>query len=471
MEELWKDWSWTEAYPRSAELRSYFQHVDSKLDIKKDVHFDTRVTSAHYNVQSGRWDVRSENGLNARPHFLVLCTGFAGKEYIPPWEGLERSKGVCHHTAKWPQEGVSLEGKRVTVIGTGASGLQVIQEIGPIVQHLSVFQRTPMYAFPVIQTKLDERQKLKRLYPTILRRRLQTFDGTALDAFPKDFCSASPEERRLLMEDLWSRGGYCFFSENYQDIMSNEQANEEVYRFWREKVRERIREPVKQEILAPTTPPHPFGAKRPAMEQAYYEVFNQSNVTLVDIEKVPITEITSDGILTDDGVHHEVDVIVLATGFDAITGPLSRIDIRGVDDTTLKEKWANGVYTYLGMTTANFPNMFFLFGPQSPVSLANGPTLAELQGDWLIACIEHMLDNRFTHIEASPKAEEEWRNRVLSDSSKFLFDKAKSYYTGANIPGKHVEQLNFCGGIPAYDSLCRAEAETGYRGFVFSSNK
>ncbi|KAG7088770.1 hypothetical protein E1B28_012736 [Marasmius oreades] len=470
MEELWKDWSWSEKFPGYAEIQKYFQHVDSKLDLKRDIHFNTRVVAAHYDVEYDRWNVRAENGLLARPRFLLLCTGFAAKEYIAPFKGIETFEGICHHTAKWPREVVPLAGRRVAVIGTGSSGVQVIQEIAPIVKHLTVFQRTPNLAHPMRQTKLDEKgqQKAKRLYPTIFKRRLQTFPGLDDNFQPKDFYSASPEERRLHMEDLWNRGGVRFFIGNYQDILLNERANNEIYEFWKEKVRERIDDPVNQELLAPTNPPHPVGTKRASLEQTYYEVYNQPNVSLIDAGKTPIVEITPDAVVTSDGVHHQVDIIVLATGFDSITGSLTQIDIRGVDGTTIKDKWAKGVYTHLGMTTANFPNMFFFYGAQAPTAFSNGPTCIEVQGDWVTACIEHMLTNGFTRIEATREAEEEWRNMVLSGSSQALFHKAKSWYLGANIPGKPIEQLNFVGGVPLYNSICREKAEKGYEGFVLA---
>ncbi|KAJ8081042.1 hypothetical protein PM082_017882 [Marasmius tenuissimus] len=471
MEELWKDWTWKEKFPGFAELREYFQHVDMKLAVKKDIRFNTRVTSAHWNVNTDRWDVQTESGATASPRFLILCTGFVAKFYVPPFRGIENFQGIVRHTSQWPDEGLSFEGKKVAVVGTGASGVQVIQEIGPVVKHLTVFQRTPNFATPMRQTTLDRetQQAKKKLYPTIFKRRLQTLVGLDYNPFPQDFFSATPEERDLHMEEQWNKGGFHFLIGNYQDVWVNEKANAEVYRFWRDRTRARLHDPRLQELLAPTTAPHPFGAKRLSLEQAYYEVFNQSNVRLVDTNESPIVEITANGIETSDGVHHEVDVIVLATGFDSVTGGITQIDIRGVDGSTIKEKWSNGVHTHLGMTTANFPNMFFLYGPQAPTALSNGPTCVEIQGDWITACIEHLLIKGLTRIEATREAEKIWRDMVMHNSSMALFDKAKGWYNGANIPGKHVEQLNFVGGVSLYADLCREKAEKGYQGFVLSS--
>ncbi|KAJ8091407.1 hypothetical protein PM082_015125 [Marasmius tenuissimus] len=473
IEDLWKDWTWTEKFPGYAELREYFTYVDSKLELNKDIRFNTRIVAAHYDNQGDRWEVKAEDGTVARPRFLILCTGFASKRYIPSFTGLETFKGICHHTSAWPQEGVPLAGKRVAVIGTGASGVQVVQEIGPTVKHLTVFQRTPNLALPMGQAKLDResQQKRKGLYPTIYKRRLQTIIGCDFNPYPCNLSSVSPEERRLFWEDLWSRGGWSFTGSNYQDILTSENANTEAYEFWKQKVRERLHDPVMQETLAPAIPPHPFCTKRPALEQTYYEVFNQPNVDLINLGNNPLAEITSDAIITGDGVRHEVDAIVLATGFDGITGGITQIDIRGADGTTIKDKWANGVHTHLGMTTANFPNMFFIYGPQAPTGLANGPTCAEIQGDWLKACIGYMLANRFTRIETTRGAEEEWRSLVLHIANQGLTHKAKSWWNGANIPGKPIEQLNFLGGIPLYHSLCQSNAEKGYEGYVFTSTE
>lgn len=427
--ELWQDWTWRERYPGQLELLEYFKYVDKKLDVKKDVSFNTRVVSASFDQQEERWIVVTENGLVVRPRFFVLCVGFAAKSYTPDFKGLDKFEGVWYHSSKWPQEGVDLKNKRVGVIGTGtqrlyigrcsstykrltgASGVQVIQEVGPEAAHLTVFQRTPNLALPMRQKKLDAevQAQQKIIYPTLFRRRLQTgskcddlnsfsqlnslIDGFSYDRYPKPLFSATLEERLLRWEDLWAQGGFHFTGENFNDYSTNEDANREIYNFWRDKVRLRINDPKLQEKLAPTIPPHPLGAKRASLEQvcrqflgaiymcsyqlqwqSYFEVFNQKNVTLVDLNDCGISEMTSKGIMTEDGVEHELDVLVLATGFDSVTGSLTQIDIRGVDGVTIAEKWKEGVHTYLGLCSVGFPNMFFTYGPQAPTAFSNGPT-------------------------------------------------------------------------------------------------
>jgi len=468
--ELWQDWAWKEGYPGRKELLEYFQYVDRKLDVKKDVSFNTRVVAARFDQQTDRWIVTTEGRLVVRPRFLVLAVGFAAKSYTPDFNGLEKFEGICYHSSQWPQEGVDVKNKRVGVIGTGATAVQVIQEVGPEVAYLTVFQRTPNIALPMRQKVLDAgvQAQQKALYPTMFRRRLQTATGLLIDSYPKPLFSATPEERLLFWEDLWAQGGFNFAVSNYNDCAINEDANREMYNFWRDKVRLRIHDSKLQEKLAPTIPPHPVGAKRPALEQSYYEVFNQPNVTLVDLNECGISGMTNKGILTEDGVEHELDVLVLATGFDSITGSLTQIDIRGVDGVSIAEKWANGVYTNLGMTSVNFPNMFFTYGPQAPTAFSNGTCCIEIQGDWIVRCIEHMKANEWTSIYATTAAEAEWRTAVMDMGSRLLNNKAKSWYVGANIPGKVIEPLNYSGGIKNYVDVITGVADRGYEGFTLS---
>ncbi|KAJ3869097.1 cyclohexanone monooxygenase [Lentinula novae-zelandiae] len=469
--ELWEDFIWKERYPGWRELNEYFQYIDRKLDVKRDVSFNTRVVAARFDQEINRWIVTTENGLVVRPRFLVLCVGFASKSYTPEFKGLERFEGICHHTAHWPQEGVELKNKRVGVVGTGASGVQVIQEVGPEVSHLTVFQRTPNMALPMRQKNLDEKsqEQQKALYPSMFRRSKQTGGGFPYERYPKTLFSATLEERLLHWENLWAQGGFHFTVTNFNDILMNEDANREVYNFWRDKVRERIHDLRIQELLAPTIPPHPLGAKRCSLEQSYYEVFNQPNVALVDLNESDISEVTSKGILTKDGVEHEFDVLVLATGFDSLTGSLTQIDIRGVDGVSIAEKWANGVYTNLGMTCANFPNMFFIYGAQAPTAFSNGPTCIEIQGEWIVRCIRHMKENDLTAIYPTPEAEAEWRALIMNTGYRALVNNAKSWYVGANIPGKTVEPLNYTGGVNQYLEIIEGIAERGYEGFGFMS--
>ncbi|KIK69984.1 hypothetical protein GYMLUDRAFT_236433 [Collybiopsis luxurians FD-317 M1] len=465
--EIWKDWTWKERFPGQKELREYFEYMDQKLELKKSISFNTRVVAAHFDVEVNRWVVTTEDGRVVRPQFFILCVGFASKPYTPDFKGLHKFRGICHHTSKWPQEGVDLKNKRVGIIGTGASGVQVIQEIGPKVSHLTVFQRTPNLALPMHQRKVDVEAETERKvsYPEMYRRQFQTPTGNLLDWQPKTLFSATPEERLLLWENIWSQGGFAFILSNYMDLLLDEDANREAYNFWRDKVRARIHDPRLQEKLAPTTAVHPLGTKRSSLEQSYFEVFNQPNVTLVDLNECGISEITSRGLLTDDGVEHEFDVLVLATGFDNLTGSLTQIDIRGIDGISIAEKWANGVYTNLGMTCAKFPNMFFPYNVQAPTAFTNAPSCIEAQGNWIVECIKSMKENNFTIICATAEAEADWREQVMTVGSLTLNGKAKSWYMGANIPGKPIEHLNYAGGLHTYLNIITGVAERGYEGF------
>ncbi|KIK69971.1 hypothetical protein GYMLUDRAFT_212946 [Collybiopsis luxurians FD-317 M1] len=465
--ELWDDWTWKERFPGREELREYFEYMDQKLDLKKDIFFNTRVVAAHFDVDISRWIVKTEGGHVVRPRFFIPCVGFASKPYAPDFKGLDTFKGICHHTSKWPQQGVDLRNKRVGIIGTGATAVQVIQEIGPEVSHLTVFQRTPNLALPMQQRKLDPEQETRRkiLYPLIFRRQFQTPTGFDVEFKPKTLFAATPEERLLHWEDAWSRGGFAFLLNNYQDLLLDEDANREAYNFWRDKVRARLHDPRIQEKLAPTVAVHPLGTKRPSLEQAYYEVFNQPNVTLVDLNESGISEITSKGLLTDDAVEHEFDVLILATGFDSMTGSLTQMDIRGIDGISLAEKWASGVYTNLGMTCAYFPNMFFPYGVQAPTAFTNGPSCIEAQANWIVQCIESMKENNLTAICATPEAAADWRAQVMYLGSLTLYGKAKSWYMGSNIPGKPIEHLNYTGGLHTYVNTITRVAERGYEGF------
>ncbi len=464
-EALWRDWSWSERFPAWDELRRYFDHVDRVLDLRRDIAFDTRVTGGEWREDEACWVVRTQRGEALRARFLVLCTGFAAKAYVPDFPGLERFGGACHHTAHWPQEGLSLAGKRVGVVGTGASGVQVVQEAGKVASHLTVFQRTPILAIPMRQRRLDadEQRRMKEGYPELYRRRRETFGGFDFGTLEKSALEVSPEERRAVYEELWAQGGFRFWAGNFFDIGLDEKANRTAYDFWRDKTRARVRDPAVAEMLAPTEPPHPFGTKRPSLEQDYYETFDRPNVRLVDLRQDPIEEITPTGVRTRNG-HHELDLLVLATGFDAVTGGLTQIDLRGTTGTSMKEKWADGARTYLGLATRHFPNLFFLYGPQSPSGFCNGPTCAELQGDWVVDCLAHLRDRGLTRIEPTAEAEAMWGDQLANLASGLLLGQVDSWYMGANIPGKPRQLLNYPG-LPLYLAQCEECAGKGYAGF------
>lgn len=361
---------------------------------------------------------------------VVLCTGFASKLYIPPYKNIDAYKGVIHHTAAWPQEGVDLYNKRVAVIGTGASGVQVIQEIAKVAKHLTVYQRTPNTALPMQNPEqtADMNQAWRDDFAFTAEKMQKTFAGFDYEFDFTNPMDVSKEDRMAFYDKLLSTGGLHFWLGTYMNVLFEPEANEEAYQVWRARTLPRIKDPRVAEILAPEKKHHPFGTKRISLEQNYFEIFNQANVDLVDVRADPIAEFTSNGIKTTDGRSRDFDVIVLATGFDSITGGITQIDIKGTDpDLTVEEKWRQGTHTQLGMTTSGFPNLFFTYGPQAPTAFATGPSSAETQGEWIVSCLEYMREKGFASIDATQEAEKEWREHVNEVADKSLFPEANSW--------------------------------------------
>jgi len=468
MEELWRDWNWTERFPAWDELRRYFHYVDTRLDLSRDIRLETRVTSATFDTGNNLWHIESADGHSIKARFFITCTGFAARAYTPDFPGLDDFTGPCYHTGHWPQEGLDMTGQRVGVIGTGASGVQVIQEAGKVASQLTVFQRTPNLALPMQQRILDEatQKKMKETYPETFRQRDESAGGLFdIITDERSTLEVTDEEREAVFEHAWQQGGFHFWFP-FTDTSSDLEANQLAYNFWRDKTRVRLDDPVLAEKLAPMKPPHPFGTKRPSLEQWYYEVFNQDNVALVDINEQPIEKITATGVQTAQQ-HYDIDILVLATGFDAGTGGLTQFDIRGTSNQTLEETWADGVKTQLGIGVPAFPNMFMLYGPQSPTAFWNGPTSAEVQGDWVVDCLTYLRTNDITRFEAATAAAEDWNEHMEEVAAKSLLPLAKSWYMGANIPGKH-QQLLFHIGAMEYMDYCKESAANGYSGFELS---
>jgi cation diffusion facilitator CzcD-associated flavoprotein CzcO len=471
-DDLWRDWKYSELYPSWQEIREYFHYVDKKLDLSRDIRFNRRVNEAEFDPARNRWIVRSSDGSVAKARYFVLCTGLGAKPYMPELPGLSDFAGECHHTALWPQQGLDLAGKRVGIIGTGASGVQVAQEAAGVAAHLTIFQRTPNLALPMRQRKLDNDtiRRMKEDYPLAYQKRRTTFGGFDYEALEKSASEVSEEERQSTFERIWEIGGLAPWVGSFNDLLINEQSNRAAYDFWRDKTRARIKDTAVAELLAPTEPLHPYGTKRPSLEQNFFDIFNQRNVSLVDLRKTPIERVTRSGIKTAAG-EHDLDILVMATGFDAVTGGLTSIDIRGTRGETLKEKWAKGVRAHLGMAAADFPNLLFVYGPQSPNAFANGPTCAELQGDWIAQMLGHVRQRDWAQFEATAAAEEAWRAQVLEIASGTLFPQADSWFVGANIPGKPREMLSFAGGLATYMAKCNESADRGYEGFVIGSSQ
>ncbi|HEY9417305.1 MAG TPA: NAD(P)/FAD-dependent oxidoreductase [Pseudonocardia sp.] len=469
-EKLWKGWDYEELYPAYNEVRAYFEHVDERLDLRRDIRFDTKVTGAEFDEERRQWVVSTDGGPTARARFILLCTGIGAKPILPEIPGLDDFGGEWHHTALWPQDGLDLAGKRIGVIGTGATGVQVIQESAKVASQLTVFQRTPNLALPMRQQKLDDEAKaaLRVGMNEQYARRAETFGGFEYDFTGPLSTEYSREELVDLYQGLWDRGGFRLWLGTFFDVLEDEEANRIVYDLWRDNVRKRIKDPELAEKLAPTEPPHPFGVKRPSLEQNYYDLFNQDNVRLVDVKEHPIQRITKKGVLTADGEEHELDLLVLATGFDAVTGGLTAIDIKGTAGETLGQKWQRGVNSYLGSATHDFPNLMFVYGPQSPSGFANGPSAAELQGEEIFKMIEYMNANGHTRFEATDEADKSWRAHVDEIADRTLFTRANSWYMGANVPGKVRQLLNYPGGLPQYLEKWAETKEAGYTGFEIS---
>lgn len=469
-EDLWKDWDFSERFPGRDEVYAYFKYVDKKLDLSRDIRFNTRVTKCLFDSVTNTWSVETDTGSSLRANFMVMCTGFASKPYIPELKGIESFAGECHHTGLWPKDGIDFEGKSVAVIGTGASGVQVIQEISPFVKDLAVFQRTPNTAFPMGQQQFDGAAKLdvkKQQAAGRFQAVAESHGGVDVVPLGASALAVSESERNAVFEQRWNEGGFGFWLGTFADVLQNAEANAMAYAFWRDKVRARIKDPAMQDKLAPMKSMHPIGTKRPSLEQRYYEVYNQPNVRLVDVRADPIVEITPTGLRTTEAAY-EFDILVLATGYDGVTGGLTSIDIRGTDDQLLRDKWKSGAKAYLGFGIHGFPNMFVIYGPQSPSSFCNGPTCAEIQGAWVVDCLEDMRARGYERIEATEDAQDSWAQHATDVAMETLFVHADSWWMGANIPGKARQLLSYAGGQPAYFEKCRDVAANGYEGFTLS---
>lgn len=455
--EVWKDWTWTTNYPNYKEIRAYFAHIDKVLDIKKDCAFGSVVVGAEFNEEEGKWTIKTADDRTAKSKFLVVAAGFAAKRYVPDFKGLDSFKGIIHHSSFWPEEGVDVRGKRCAVIGTGASGVQIAQEWGPVVGSMKVFQRTPNLAIPMNRRDLtrEEQQNAKAFYPRLYELREKCFGGFLYSWHEKGTFEDNEEEQEAFYQKLWDDGGFLFWIGNYKDMLLDPKANRRAYDFWAKKVRARIGDPAKRELLAPLEPPHPFGVKRPCLEKNYFEQFNRENVDLVDLNKTPIAEFTPTGILTTDGTLHEFDVIAIATGFDIVTGGMTHMGLRSVNGTQLEDEWKQAANTYLGTTVSGYPNMFHLYGPHGPTLLSNGPSSVEVQGRWIVDAIKKINREGIKYINPTAEASKEWKDKINELSNATLFPTTRSTYMGGNFPGKAFEQTNWTGGIPAYKEVLR----------------
>ncbi|KAJ5521067.1 hypothetical protein N7463_001520 [Penicillium fimorum] len=468
--EVWEDWEWTSEYPDWSELQRYFQHVDSKLGVKKDMVFNTKITAANFDEKTNEWTIHCNTGKTYRSQFFIASTGFAAKRYIPEYDGIDTFQGTMHHSSFWPSESVDVKGLRVGVLGSGSTGIQITQEWADEIGEtgsLKMFQRTPNLCLPMKQKLLtpEEQVEHKTKYEELFKQRLNSLGGFLYQPRQLLTFDHTREEQLALYEELWEMGGFRFLMNNYSDMTKDVKANLVAYNFWRDKTRPRILDQKTADILVPMDPPHPFGAKRLALEQGIYEKFNRPNVNVVDIKSHPIVRFEPEGIRTADGILHELDILAIATGFDSVTGGLKDIAIQGSNGEHLADKWKNGVNTYLGMATSGFPNFFFTYGPQAPTAFSNGPACIEVQADWMVNLLVKMRHEGIKRFDADKVAETKWKVTVHDLSSKGLRHYTDSWYNGANIPGKPREPLNYAGGIPMYRQTLQKVREENYAGF------
>lgn len=462
-DELQQQWSWSEKYATQAEILRYLNWVVDKLDLRGGITFNTRVTSAVFDDVAMRWTVSTDTGESVSARFAVMATGPLSAALTPDFPGLSTFEGEVYHTAHWPKETVDFSGKRVAVIGTGSSGIQSIPIIAEQAESLVVFQRTPNYSVPAGNRGLTEEDIADYKAGYAERRRLswRSGGGSPHIAHPKLTMEATAQERRAAFEKRWELGG-VLFSKTFSDQMTDIEANDEARRFYEEKVRAVIDDPDVADLLIPTD--HPIGTKRICTDTNYFQTFNRSNVDLVSVRSTPIESIDATGITTS-AARFDVDAIVLATGFDAMTGALAKIDIVGRNGHTLHDDWADGPRTFLGLCVDDFPNLFLVSGPGAPAVLANMVLHAEAHVNWIADAISYLDSHGHTAIEATATAVEDWNTELNRRAQASLFTKANSWYMGSNVPGKPRVFMLFIGGFAAYLDICNEVANAGYKGF------
>ena len=468
-EELWREWEWSEKYPGPPEIMRYLNHVADKFDLKRDISFDTRVASAHYDEAANRWRVTTEAGEVFVAQFLITAVGCLSTANVPNIPGLDQFKGKWYHTGHWPHEGVDFTGKRVGQLGTGSTGIQAAPVIAETAAHLTVFQRTANYSVPARNGPLSlEFKRWIRDSMDEIRTTMQAaVNGHPFLISETLALEVSPEERQARYEKGWEIGGLRFRA-IFRDLVTNNEANATAVAFLKDKIRKIVKDPATAEKLADID--HPYAAKRPPIDTDYFETFNRDNVDLIDIRADPIERITPQGIKTKSGAEYPLDIIVFATGFDGMTGSLLKMDIRGRDVVSLKDAWAAGPRNYLGLQVAQFPNMFMITGPGSPSVLCNMPVAIEQHVEWITDCIAYLRKAGLTRIEPKEEAMDFWVAEVNAAANATVLPQAKhSWYLGANIPGKPRVFMPYAGGMAHYRKICSDVAAKNYEGFKLSA--
>ena len=467
-EDLYRQWTWTERYPGHDEIRRYLNFVADTLDLKRDIQFGQRVTSTTYDDAANLWTLETETGNTTRARFLVTAVGCLSAANMPAFPGRETFKGRAVHTGQWPHNGVDFTGKRVGMIGTGSTGIQAAPVIAETAAHLTVFQRTANYSVPAHNAPLSDEFKrwTKDNFADIRHTVQSTFGGQPFLIEDRASLETPPEERRQIYEAAWAKGGLQFRAA-FRDMLANGDANKTASDFIKAKIRSIVADPATAALLADID--HPYATKRPPIDTNYFETFNRATVSLVDVKSDPIEAITPTGLTTRSGKHFPLDILVYATGFDALTGPLHRMNIRGRGGVKLSDVWAGGPRTYLGLQVAGFPNMFTITGPGSPSVLTNMPVAIEQHAEWITDCIAHMRVKGLSRIEPAANRIDAWQKAVDEAAQATLMPHtAHSWYLGANIPGKPQVFMPYVGGMPKYRGICADVVAKGYEGFVMT---
>ena len=465
-DELQQQWEWTERYAGQPEILRYANHVADRFDLRRDIVFKTRVTEAIFDEAANVWRIATDTGERVTAAFCIMATGCLSSANVPDFEGRESFRGETYHTGRWPHADVDFAGKRVGIIGTGSSAIQAIPIIARQAAQLTVFQRTPNYSIPARNTSIDTElvRDIKAEYPAFRARnaKMPAGFGSKIPQNDAPALADDPSSRDANYSERWQRGGFGFLSA-YNDLLADRNANETAAEFVRERIRETVQDPAVAELLCPD---NVIGCKRPCLDTGYFETYNQPNVRLVDVRSQPIERITTAGIVVGDE-EHALDCIVFATGFDAMTGAVLNIDVRGRNALTLEEKWSAGPRTYLGLGTAGFPNLFLISGPGSPSVLTNMLCSIEQHVDWIADCLTNLRRDGVAAIEATAAAEDAWVAHVNAVADTTLYPTCNSWYLGKNIPGKPQVFMPLVG-FPPYVEKCDEVTANGYEGFALA---
>jgi len=472
--ELEQEWEWSERYSPQPEILEYARHVSRRFDLRRDIRFSTKIISIHFHDESGTWVVITDKGDEVQAKFCIMATGCLSVPQRPAIPGLDDFQGNFYQASQWPHNPISFEGQRVGIIGTGSSGIQAIPIIAAEAKHLTVFQRTANFSVPAKNTPLDENW-VKRYKANYADHRYSyrhglssgfgdlTIDAQLEPREPIEFSNLTAREAWDLLESNWNRGGAVFMAA-ISDLMVDETSNAFARKFVHEKIHEVVHKPEVANLLCPTN--HPIGTRRICVDIDYYETYNRGNVSLVSVREHPIERVTSNGVQINAQIT-ELDTLVIATGFDAMTGALLNIDIRGREGELLRDKWHTGPRVYLGLSMSGFPNLFTITGPGSPSVLSNMLISIEQHVDWITDCLRHMQDQSLSMLEADRSAEDAWVDHVTDVANATLYPKGGSWYLGANVPGKPQTFMPYAGGVGLYRELCDEIAIDNYRGFSF----